>query len=258
MTISTERKILIKIGGSTLGAGDTTMADVAALRRDGARVIVVHGGGPEVTSWLAKMGIRAEFVDGLRVTDDASLDVATAVLAGLVNKRLTAELSAAGAPAVGLSGVDGALMRCTVELPKLGHVAGALDVDPSVIESLLDSGFVPVIAPIAVGGDGVSLLNTNADTAAGAIAVAMAVQHLVFLTDVDGILDSHGRLLRKVPLDMAEGLIGSGVVKGGMIPKLRACLAAGRAGIEAHIVNGAEPGVLTRCLDGTATGTAVA
>jgi acetylglutamate kinase len=251
--------VLIKIGGSTLGAEDTSFADVSELQRTGARVIIVHGGGPETTSWMAKMGVRSEFVDGLRVTDEAGLGVATAVLAGLVNKRLVAELAAQGVKAFGLSGVDGGLVRGSVTKPELGFVAGSVEVEPGPLDAVLAAGYVPVISPIGTAGDNAAqLLNVNADTVAGAIAVAIGATHLVFLTDVDGILDAHARLLRRIPLDQAEGLMTSGVVKGGMIPKLEACIHAGSAGISAHIVNGTKPQALISCLDGTVPGTAVA
>ena len=259
MSDFSDSTILIKIGGSTLGADDTSFEDVAALCRSGARVVVVHGGGPDVTSWMGKVGVRSEFVQGLRVTDEAGLGVATAVLAGLVNKRLTAEISSYGVSAVGLSGVDGGLLHGTVTNEELGFVAGTVKVNARVLDSLLEGGHVPVISPIGVQAtDTRQLLNVNADTVAGAVAVAIGASHLVFLTDVEGILDSNGRLIRRVPHDTGDSLIASGVVKGGMIPKLEACLLAGAAGISAHIVNGTQPGALIGCLEGTVTGTAVA
>ena len=253
-----DNTVLIKIGGSTLGVDDTSFADVAELQHMGAHVVIVHGGGPETTSWMAKMGVRAEFVDGLRVTDEAGLRVATAVLAGLVNKRLVGELATLGVRAFGLSGVDGGLVRGLVTKPELGFVAGAVDVDSGPLDAVMAAGYVPVISPIGASADDTAqLLNINADTVAGAIAVAVGATHLVFLTDVDGILDAHGRLLKRIPLDSAEGLMTSGVVKGGMIPKLEACIQAGNAGISAHIVNGTKPQALVSCLDGTVPGTSV-
>ena len=259
MSDFSDSTVLIKIGGSTLGAGDTSFADVAALCRSGARVVVVHGGGPEVTSWMAKMGVRSEFVQGLRVTDEAGLEVATAVLAGLINKRLAAEITSYGVSAVGLSGVDGGLLRGTITNEDLGFVAGKVEVDPRTLDSLLEGGHVPVIAPIGVQAtNNRQLLNVNADTVAGAVSVAIGASHLVFLTDVDGILDSNGRLIRRVPQETGDGLIAAGIVKGGMIPKLEACLVARAAGVSAHIVNGTQPGALMGCLEGTVTGTAVA
>jgi acetylglutamate kinase len=250
--------VLIKIGGSTLGADDTSFADVAELQRTGARVVIVHGGGPETTSWMAKMGVRAEFVGGLRITDEAGLGVATAVLTGLINKRLVAQLAARGVRALGLSGVDGGMVRGAVTKPELGFVAGSVTVDTSALDAVLTAGYVPVISPIGTAtNDPAQLLNINADTVAGAVAVAVGASHLVFLTDVDGILDANGRLMTRVSLDMADGLMTSGVVRGGMIPKLEACIQAGNAGISAHIVNGTKVRALINCLDGSVQGTAV-
>lgn len=250
--------ILVKIGGSTLGFDDTSFDDIAELQRRGAKPVIVHGGGPAITSWMAKLGIRAEFVRGLRVTDEPSLEVAAAVLAGLINKQLVAALQAAGAKVIGLSGADANLLRGTVTDSRLGFVAGSLDVDPSAVKALLDAGYAPVIAPIAVdASDAGQLLNVNADSAAGAIAAAIGAQHLVFLTDVDGILDANGRLIERVPLASGEQLVNSGIVKGGMIPKLEACIEARTAGAKASIVNGASPRALLACLDGSAAGTTV-
>ncbi|MBM3940606.1 MAG: acetylglutamate kinase [SAR202 cluster bacterium] len=256
--VATQQIVLVKIGGSTLGAQDTTLDDVAELRRAGARPVMVHGGGAAVTGWMAKMGIRAEFVRGLRVTDGPSLDVVTAVLAGLINKQLVAALLGKGTKAVGLSGADGALLQGVVDRPELGYVAGKVIVDPSPIHALLDAGYVPVIGPLAVDtANGHHLLNVNADTVAGSIAAALGAKHLVFLTDVDGILDANGRLIARVHAGGAESLIASGVVKGGMIPKLEACAQAAGAGAVAHIVNGTVRGALKGCLNGTVRGTTV-
>lgn len=250
--------ILIKIGGSTLGSEDTSFGDVAALQRQGARPVVVHGGGPAITSWMGKMGIRAEFVRGLRVTDAASLEVATAVLAGLINKSLVSELRSAGVNAVGVSGADGGLLCGRITDPDLGFVAGELEADPSLVEHLAGAGYVPVISPIAVSAaDAAQLLNVNADSAAGALAVALSAQRLVFLTDVDGILNADGRLIKRVPLSTGEDLLHSGIVKGGMLPKLEACILAARSGVEAGIINGTQAGALPSWLGGSLPGTAV-
>ncbi len=250
--------VLVKIGGSTLGANDTSFADIVSLQRQGARPVVVHGGGSTITSWMSKLGVRAEFVRGLRATDEASLDVVVAVLAGLVNKQLVAELQACGASAVGVSGVDGGLLRGAVTQPELGFVAGTLEVDPSPIAELMDAGRAPVIAPIAaVASNPRQLLNVNADSAAGALAAALGAERLVFLTDVDGILDPTGRVIERVQMANAAQLIASGIVKGGMIPKLEACVQARTAGARASIVNGALPGALAACLDGSRAGTTV-
>ena len=248
--------IVIKIGGSTLAADDTSLADVVALPQEW-RPVLVHGGGPEITSWMKKLGLRAEFVGGLRVTDAAGLDVASAVLAGLINKRLVAGLLAVGGRAVGLSGADGAMLRGRVTDAGLGLVAGEVEVDVGPLEALMGSRYIPVVAPLAVDEGGThGLLNVNADTVAGALASALGATHLVFLTDVDGVLDD-GRLLGRVPVARAEALISSGVVQGGMIPKVRACIEARMAGVEPHIINATTPHALVACVNGASPGTTV-
>ena len=250
--------VLIKIGGSTLGAEDTSLRDIVDLQRSGHRPVVVHGGGPAITKWMAKLGVRTEFIRGLRVTDAPGLEVVTAALAGMINKQLVADLLGIGAKTFGLSGVDGALLRGTVTDASLGYVAGSVEADPTPVETLLAGGFIPVIAPIAVdSGDPRQLLNVNGDTAAGAIATALRAAHLIFLTDVDGVLDSAGRLLQRVPRGQAEALLSSGVVKGGMVPKLEACVAAVKQGTATHIVNGTRSGALREVLSGRSIGTTV-
>ena len=249
--------VVIKIGGSTLAAEDTSLADVVALSQEPRRPVLVHGGGPEITSWMKKLGLRAEFVRGLRVTDAPSLEVAAAVLAGLINKQLVAGLLAAGGRAAGLSGADGAMLRGRVTDADLGLVAGGVEVDVEPLEALMGSRYIPVVAPLAVDeSDGHRLLNVNADTVAGALASALRATHLVFLTDVDGVLDD-GRLLSRVPVARAEALIESGIVKGGMIPKVQACIDARRAGVEPHIINATTPHALIACVDGPSPGTTV-
>ena len=257
MPASNPSTVVIKIGGSTLGADDTSLADVVALSQEPRRPVLVHGGGPEITSWMKNLGLRAEFVRGLRVTDAAGLDVASAVLAGLINKRLVAGLLAEGGRAIGLSGADGAMLRGTVTDPELGLVAGQVEVDVGPLEALMGSGYVPVVAPLAVdAGDGHRLLNVNADTVAGALASALGATHLVFLTDVDGVLDD-GRLLGRLPVARAEALIASGIVKGGMIPKVQACIEARMAGVEPHIINATTPHALVECVNGASPGTTI-
>ena len=261
--IATSSIVVVKIGGSTLGAHDSSLADIVAMQHQGMRPVVVHGGGSAITQWMAKLGIRAEFVDGLRVTDAASLEVVAAVLAGLINKQLVALLLGLKGKAVGFSGADGALLQGSIERPNLGFVAGnTLEVDPGPVHALLERAYIPVIAPLAVqqsadGSEGCQLLNVNADTAAGAIAVALGASHLVFLTDVDGVLDSSGRLIPRVSSHQADGLIGSGIVKEGMIPKLEASLYAASHGTPSFLINGTRPSALMECLNGTLTGTAV-
>jgi len=250
--------IVVKIGGSTLGTKDSSLADVARLAADGCHPIVVHGGGAAVTDWMDRLGIRAEFAGGLRVTDGPSLDVVTAVLAVLVNTGLVQQLAAYGARAIGISGADCGLLSGRVDDLALGFVASTVTVDPQLIRDLVDAGYVPVIAPLAIDeSEGRHLLNVNADTAAGAIAATMGVADLVFLTDVDGVLDANGRLLRRVPGGQVQEMIDRGVVKAGMIPKVRACMAAAEAGVRAQIINGTQASALAFCLDGNSQGTTV-
>jgi len=183
--------MVAKIGGSTLGADDTALEDIVALQHRGLRPVVVHGGGALISDWLKVHNVPTRFERGLRVTDARTLDVVVAVLAGLVNKRLVAALTAAGGRAVGVSGADGGLLKARLLDEKLGYVGEVAEVDMRLLLDLLDAGFVPVVAPIAVQWQGESptgqLLNINADTAAGAVAKALAARWLVFLTDVPGI-----------------------------------------------------------------------
>lgn len=220
----------------------------------------MHGGGATVSAWLARLGIEAKFVRGLRVTDAASLDVVVAVLAGLVNKQLVAELSAFGAPSMGLSGADRLILQARRYDDELGFVGKIERVDAAPIEELLERGYVPVIAPIAVDRSGLAssqLLNTNADTAAGEIAAALHARSLVFLTDVDAVLDGEMRPIGHLSSAEAAGLIESGAAAGGMIPKLEAAIRAAGAGCATHIVNGTTAGALARVLAGDAQGTTV-
>ena len=233
-----------------------------ALQRQGYTVVVVHGGGKVITQWMQRQGLYPRFVRGLRVTDAPSLEVVTAVLAGLINKDLVASLTGLGGRAVGLSGADGGLLQARVEEPELGLVGRVMNVAPAPLEALLGAGFMPVVAPLGLQcRDGEefpsALLNINADTAAGEIAVAVAAQSLVFLTDVDGVLDSSQRLIQHLTPQQAQHLITSGIVEGGMIPKLEACLRALAAVPMAHIVDGRRPHALLEAVAGSATGTRV-
>jgi acetylglutamate kinase len=253
--------LVAKIGGSTLGGHDTTLADIVELKRRGMRPVVVHGGGAVITEWLARHNVETRFERGLRVTDEESLKVVIAVLGGLVNKEIVASLSALGENAIGMSGADGGLLQARVLDPNLGFVGEIVGVDTVAVERLLDAGAVPVIAPIAVQWEGerpsAQLLNINADTAAGAIAAALEARWLVFLTDVEGVRSSQGELIERLSPDEAKGLIGSGVIEGGMIPKVQACLAAARSGGQSIIIDGREEHALVRTIEGQMTGTNV-
>lgn len=251
------KTVVVKYGGHAMGdkeLGKAFARDVALLRQSGVKPIVVHGGGPQIKSMLDKMGIESEFKGGLRVTDRATVEVVEMVLAGSLNKGIVADFNAQGAKAIGLCGKDGNMVTVTKvertqrdpdskieEVTDLGFVGEPKDVDISVLEMVVDSGLIPVIAPISLGEDG-ETYNVNADTFAGAIAGAMDAQRLLFLTDVTGVLDKQGNLLRELTVAQAKALIEDGTISGGMIPKVETCIAAIEKGVEAVvIVNGKAP-----------------
>lgn len=254
--------VVVKVGGSTLGEGDSTTPDIVALHRQGLRVVVVHGGGKVISDWVKLQGIRPEFVRGLRKTDKATLDVAVAVLCGLVNAQLVAEIIAAGGNAVGLSGVSGGMLKAEILDPELGYVGRIVEVDSRPIVAVLDAGSIPVIAPTALhvkpSADGTDrILNVNADTSAGQIARAMKANRLVFQTDVTGVLDLERRLIPQMTRRQALELIESGVAAGGMIPKIEACTDALETVGSGHIIDGRVAGALVACVDGAPTGTRI-
>jgi len=220
--------MVVKIGGSTLGSHDTTLEDLVELQKQGKSLVVVHGGAKVTTEWLARLGIPTSFVNGLRVTDAETLKVVAAALGGLVNKELVVGIQALGGKAVGLSGCDGDLLWASTKSPELGYVGEIVAVDPTLLKLLLNAGYMPVVAPISFGSvEGkVMLLNVNGDTAAGEIAAALAAEKLIFLTDVDGIYDSSGRVMPRLNLAEAKDMIASGVASGGMVPKIEASLRA--------------------------------
>ncbi len=252
--------LVAKIGGSTLGTHDTTLQDVVALQRRGLRPVVVHGGGALISEWLKLHEVPTRFERGLRVTDERTLEVVVAVLAGLVNKKLVAALSAAGGRAVGLSGADGGLLKARLLDEKLGFVGEVVEVNTRPPLDLLDGGSVPVVAPIAAEWrDGMltsQLLNVNADTAAGAVAEALAARWLIFLTDVPGIRDEDGQILKALSPAQANALSEAGVVQGGMIPKMDACLRAAGSGCRSVIADGRRAGALIEAIE-ERTGTVV-
>lgn len=254
------KPIVIKIGGSILGSHDTTLQDVAEMQRRGLAPVVVHGGGKMISDWLKLTGVPTHFEKGLRVTDAPSLDVVVAVLGGLVNKQLVASLEVLGCRAIGLTGADGGMLRCRIADPALGFVGEIEHVDAAIISSIVESGTVPVLAPIGLlyEGDRTTgqLLNINADTAAGAIASALGAEWLVFMTDVPGV-KVDGRVLDTLAGQDALKLMESGVIEGGMIPKVGACLKAADAGSRAVIVDGRQEHALLALLDGATAGTVV-
>ncbi len=253
--------LVAKIGGSTLGAHDTTLADIVELQRRGLQPVVVHGGGALISEWLARHNVKSRFERGLRVTDAETLEVVVAVLAGLVNKEIVAALAALGASAVGLSGADGGLLRARRLDEKLGHVGEVTDVVSRVLLPVLAEGMIPVIAPIGVEWDGErssgQLLNINADTAAGAIARALGAHWLVFLTDVPGVRAADGETLRRLSAEETEEMLGSGAIEGGMIPKVEGCLNAASKGCASLIADGRAEHTLIAVAEGREIGTLV-
>jgi acetylglutamate kinase len=245
------RTFVVKYGGHAMG--DPELArdfaeDVVLLRAIGINPVVVHGGGPQIGAMLKKLGVESRFVDGLRVTDKATAEVAEMVLSGAINKELVGWIAGAGGKAIGISGKDGGLVTAKKvsrtskdpdsqieQVVDLGFVGEPETVDTTVIETICAAGMIPVIAPIAAGVDG-NTYNINADTMAGAIAAALGAARLFLLTDVSGVLDKSGNLLTDLtPADIAT-LQSNGTISGGMIPKLETCVHAVEAGCEAAVV----------------------
>ena len=254
--------IVVKIGGSTLGSHDTTLHDLVTLQREGINSVVVHGGGKIISDWMAKQGVMPRFVRGLRVTDAPSLDIVVAVLTGLINKNLVASMVELGARSIGISGADDGMLRANIRDPELGLVGDIEDVNTDPIAAVLESGCIPVIAPVGVkisrnGEEPLTLLNINADTAAGEIAAALGASKLVFLTDVQGVLDTSRRLIPRLTERQARGLINSNVAAGGMIPKLEACLTALKSGGVSYIIDGRNASALVDVISGEALGTRI-
>lgn len=262
MVSKLEKAIVVKIGGSTLGSEDTTLEDVVSLQKQGRPVVIVHGGGAIITDWLKKMNIKTTFVRGERVTDSASLEVVTAVLAGLVNKDIVASINNLGGRAIGISGADGGLVQNGVENMELGYVGGKARIDLTPLKVLLEAGYIPVVAPVSLYSEGRTekapgVLNNNADIIAGEIAATMPAERLIFLTDVTGIYDRQGKLLPLLSPAEAEALIASGVASGGMIPKVRACIKAVSIMGSACIIDGRKPHALIKELEGAGSGTVI-
>jgi acetylglutamate kinase len=253
---------VVKIGGSTLGKHDTTIEDSVQLQRQGKSLVIVHGGGKLITEWLNKQNVPTRFVRGERVTDKATLDVVISVLAGLVNKEIVAAINSQGGQSAGISGIDGVLIQGSVKDAELGYVGTVAKVNISPLKMLLEAGYIPVVAPVGLGlpskqGEGPQLLNINADVVAGEIAAAVGAEKLIFLTDVVGVCDSSGKLLSQLSVDEAEALIDSGVVSGGMIPKVKACLRASSNTPTTRIIDGREPHALLQNMEGRGDGTTI-
>ena len=239
-----DKVLVIKYGGNAMAEPElqaSFAADVVLLRCIGMRPVVVHGGGPQIAQTLERLGVQSTFVNGLRVTDDETMEVVEMVLGGKVNRAIVALIQAAGGRAIGLTGSDDNMIRVTqrlVEDRDLGRVGRVVSLDPAPILAVSAAGFIPVIAPIGVDATGVSH-NVNADEAAGAIAQAMGAEKLVLLTDVAGVLDSQGELIRQLDVREARKHMEEGTIRDGMIPKVECCTAALEGGVKnAHIIDG--------------------
>jgi acetylglutamate kinase len=251
-----EQTVVIKFGGHAMG--DTALADAFAqdivyLKQSGVNPIVVHGGGPQIAEMLKKHGIKSDFVHGLRVTDQPTVEIVEMVLAGAINKEIVSAINRQGGKAVGICGKDANLMiaRRITEMPDpktgvittvdLGFVGDPLHVDPHIVDVISKSDLIPVIAPIGISREG-ETLNINADSFASALAARMKAKRLLLLTDVAGVMDQSGELIEDLTVEEANELIRNGTISGGMIPKIEGCIEVVEAGVEAVvIINGKVP-----------------
>lgn len=241
--------IVVKFGGHAMGDASyisNFAEDMVLLRQVGAKPVVVHGGGPQIGAMLGKLNIASDFINGLRVTDADTVSVVEMVLSGAINKSLAAAINDAGAKGVGISGKDADLIKARkllseqktsdgVEKVDLGFVGEPELIDTSVINALIASDLIPVIAPVARGEDGATY-NINADTASGAISAAMQATRLLLLSDVPGVMDKDGQVIPKITISQAKLLIQNGTISGGMIPKVNTCIKAVEGGAEAAVI----------------------
>jgi len=239
--------VVIKYGGAAMtdaALRESVADDIVLMKYVGINPVIVHGGGPDISEFMERLGMKVEFFDGLRVTDDATMEVVKMVLVGKVNKELVASINTHGRLAVGVSGDDGNLITARAVSERLGRVGEVTAVDTTVLDNLIEDGFIPVVATVAAGEDGGSF-NINADMVAGEIAAALGAEKVIFLTDVDGLYDDFedkSSLISALTLGEAEALIASDRLNSGMIPKIGACALALRAGVKrAHILNGTVP-----------------
>jgi len=247
------RTIVVKYGGNALAgtSGEDALSvfatDIVMMRLVGMRPVVVHGGGPQISELMGRLGKTAEFKDGLRVTDAETVDIARMVLIGQVNPQIVSAINVHGDYAVGVSGEDGGLIRAVARNPELGFVGDISSINPDVLERLLDDEFIPVVATVGADAEG-QAFNINADTVAGEIAAALGAEKLVYLTDIDGLrrdIADAASLIRQTTPDELEQLISYGTIDGGMIPKVASCISAVRNGVgRAHILDGRTPHAL--------------
>ncbi|MAT92520.1 MAG: acetylglutamate kinase [Halioglobus sp.] len=253
----TGKTIVVKFGGNAMvdeQLHESFARDVVLMKLVGMNPVVVHGGGPQIGALLAKLNIHTEFVDGMRVTDAQTMDVVEMVLGGSVNKEIVASINRNGGRALGVTGKDGQLIRArklkvnrhspeldAPEIVDIGHVGEVEQIDIAVLEVILHSDFIPVIAPIGVGADG-STYNINADLVAGKLAQVLQAEKLMLLTNVEGLLDRDGNILTGLDTTQVDGLIADGTISGGMLPKVGCALDAVKCGVNsAHIIDGRVP-----------------
>lgn len=269
-----KKTVVIKYGGNAMVDESLKQAfarDIVLMKLVGINPVVVHGGGPQIGAVLKQVGKETEFVRGMRVTDSETMDVVEMVLGGLVNKEIVNLINCSGGRAVGLTGKDGDLIRArklkftksspemsASEIIDIGHVGEVASIDPAVVDMLTQSDFIPVIAPIGVGEDGVSY-NINADLVAGKVAEVLRAEKLMLLTNVAGILDKSDQTIARVSSDEVDGLIEEGIIYGGMLPKIRCALEAVAGGVRAsHIIDGrVEHAVLLELFTNEGVGTLI-
>ena len=270
----TGKTVVVKYGGHAMGdpeLGASFARDIVLLKQIGMHPVVIHGGGPQIAQMLQRLGIKSSFVDGLRVTDQATVEVVEMVLAGSINKEIVGLINAAGGTAIGLSGKDGDLIRARKitrmkrdpdshieQILDLGFVGEPISVNTNVLTLFERSDIIPVVAPVGIGEDGATY-NINADTAAGAIAGALKAARLLMLTDTSGVLDGDKNVIPEITDIEARRLIAEGTIYGGMIPKVETCLEAVEAGVEAAvIIDGRKPhAILVELLSSAGAGTMI-
>lgn len=259
------KTIVVKYGGNAMISGElrsAVMSDIILLHLVGIQVVVVHGGGPEITEMLDRLGKESRFADGLRVTDRETMDVVQQVLCGKVNKNLVSALNRQGGKAMGLCGMDGGLLQARQLDEKYGLVGEIVDVCPGPVVSAIQAGYTPVVATVAQGVDQETSYNVNADTAAAKLAVALKAEKLILLTDVKGLMRNPAdeeSLIDVLRVSQVPALVKEGVIKGGMIPKVDCCVEAVRSGVKrSHIIDGRIPhSILIEMLSDAGVGTMI-
>ena len=237
------KTIVVKYGGNAMISEElrhAVISDIILLNLVGIRVVVVHGGGPEISEMLKKIGKQSKFVDGLRYTDEETMDIVQQVLCGRVNKNLVATMNRLGGKAIGLCGIDGGMFRAEqLDEGKYGLVGEIISVDPSPVTCALNDGYIPVVSTVALGADAETSYNINADTAAAKLATALNAEKLILLTDVRGLLrdpKDESTLIPELQLSSVPALIREGIISGGMIPKIDCCVEAVRSGVQSAII----------------------